>query len=212
MGNSTLQKKGQIYILCYFSHFSQRIRKIYKTGFNKTIGKKVNHPDEKIMLWCGHSVHGLVWFLFCVIQLCLYYVVDQSLSQVWLFATPWPAVGQHSLSFAISHSLFKLTSIESVVLSNHLILCHPLLLLTSVFPSIRVFSHKLTLCIRWPNYWSFSFSISPSHEYQDWLPLGWTGLISLQYKGLSRVFSNTTVQKHQFFGAQLSIKKELVGP
>ena len=82
MGNSTLQKKGQIYILCYFSHFSQRIRKIYKTGFNKTIGKKVNHPAEKIMLWCGHSVHGLVWFLFCVIQLCLYYVVDQSLSQV----------------------------------------------------------------------------------------------------------------------------------
>ena len=78
MGNSPLQKKkkkGQIYILCYFSHFSQRIREIYKTGFNKTgetIGKKINHPDGEMMLGYGHSVHGLVWFLFCVIQLCLY--------------------------------------------------------------------------------------------------------------------------------------------
>ena len=82
---------------------------------------------------------------------------------------------------------------------------HPLLLPPSIFPSIRVFSSESVLCIRWPNYWSFSFSISPSHEYQDWLPLGCTGLISLQSKGLSRVFSNTTVQKRQFSGAQLSL-------
>ena len=95
-------------------------------------------------------------------------------------------------------------SIESVMLSNHLILCCPLLLLPSIFPSIRVLSNESALRTRWPKYWSFSFNISPSNEHQDWSPLGWTGWISLQSKGLSRVFSNTTVQKHQFFGAQLS--------
>ena len=81
--------------------------------------------------------------------------------------------------------------------------CFPLLLLPSIFPSIRVFSNELAFLIRWPKYWSFSFSISPSNEYSDWFPLGWTGWISLQSKGLSRVFSNTTVQKHQFFSIQL---------
>ena len=96
-------------------------------------------------------------------------------------------------------------SIELVMPSNHLILCHPLLLLPSIFPSIRVFSNELALCIRWPEYWSFSFNISSSNEYQDWFPLGWTGWISLQSKGLSRVFTNTTVQKQQFFSAQISI-------
>ena len=100
----------------------------------------------------------------------------------------------------------KPMSIESVMPSNHLILCCPLLLLPSIFPSIRVFSNESTLRISWPKYWSFSFSISPSNEYiQDWFPLGWTGWISLPSKGLSRVFSNTTVQKPQFFGAQLSL-------
>ena len=96
-------------------------------------------------------------------------------------------------------------SIESVMPSNHLILCRPLLLLPSIFPSIRVFSNESALHIRWPKYWSFSFNISPSNEHQDWSPLGWTGWISLQSKGLSRVFSNTTVQKHRLFGAQLSL-------
>ena len=88
---------------------------------------------------------------------------------------------------------------ESVMPSNHLILCSPLLLL-SIFPSIRIFSSESVLRIRWPKYWSFSFSVSPSNDYS-----GWTGCISLQSKGLSRAFSNTTVQKHQFFGAQLSL-------
>ena len=88
--------------------------------------------------------------------------------------------------------------------SNHLILCRPLLLLPSIFPSIKVFSNESALRIRWPKYWSFSFSISLPMNIQDWFPLGWTGWISLQSKGLSRVFS-TTVQKHQFFGAQLSL-------
>ena len=122
----------------------------------------------------------------------------QSLSHVQLFATPWTAPHQASLSITNSQSLLKLMSIESVMSSNHLLLCHPLLL-PSVFPSIRVFSNESALCIRWPKYWRFSFSISPSKNIQDWLPLGWTGWISLQSKGLWRVFSNTTVQKHQFF-------------
>ena len=82
--------------------------------------------------------------------------------------------------------------------------CHSLLL-PSIFPSIMVFSNKTALWIRWPKYWSFSFNISPSMNFQDWFPLGWTGWISLQTRGLSRVFSNTTVQKHQFFGSQLSL-------
>ena len=92
--------------------------------------------------------------------------------------------------------------------------CHPtlssfvipfFLLLPSVFSSIRVFSNESVLLIRWPKYWSFSFNISPSNEYQDWFPLGWTGWISLLSKGLSRVFSNTTVQKHHFFSVQLPL-------
>ena len=89
--------------------------------------------------------------------------------------------------------------------TNHLILYHLLLLLPSIFASIRVFSNESALCIRWPKYWSFSFNISPSMNTQDWSPLGWTGWISLQSKRLSRVFSNTTLQNHQFFGAQLSL-------
>ena len=102
----------------------------------------------------------------------------QSLSHVWLFVTPWTAAHQASLSITNSQSLLKLMSIESVMPSNHLILCHPLLLLPSIFPSIRVFSNEPVLCIRWPKYWSFSFSISPSSEYSrlisfrmDWLDL-----------------------------------------
>ena len=119
----------------------------------------------------------------------------QLLSCVQLFATPWTAAHQASLSITNSWSLLKLMSIESVVPSNHLILCRPLLLPPPIFPSIRVFSNESVLRIKWPKNWSFSFNISPSNE-QDWFPLGW--------EGCSRVFSNTTVQKHQFFGAQPS--------
>ena len=102
-------------------------------------------------------------------------------------------------------SLFKLMSIESVMPSNHLILCYPLLLLSSIFPSISVFSSESALCIRWLNNWSFSFSISLSNEYSGLTPLGLTGLISLLAKGLSGGFSSTTIQKHQFFNTQLSL-------
>ena len=128
-----------------------------------------------------------------------------SLSCVPLFVTPWTGAGQVPLSSYISWSLPKLMSIELVMLYNHLILCCPLLHLPSIFPSIVVFSNESALCISWPKYQSFNFRVSPSNEYSGWFPLGLTGLISLQSKGLSRVFSSTTVQKHQFFGAQLSL-------
>ena len=96
------------------------------------------------------------------------------------------------------------TSIESVMASSHLILCRPLLLLPPIPPSIRVFSNESTLHMRWPKYWSFSFNIIPSKEHPGLISFRWTGSISLQSKGPSRVSSNTTVQKQQFFGAQLS--------
>ena len=117
---------------------------------------------------------------------------------------PWITVHQASLSITNSQSLPKPMSIELVMPSNHLILCHPLLLLPSIFSSIKVFSNESALHIRWPKYCSFSFSNSPSNEYSRLISfrMDW---ISLQSKGLSRVFSNTTVQKHQFFSTQLSL-------
>ena len=102
-------------------------------------------------------------------------------------------------------SLLKLMFIKLVMPSNHLILWCPLIHLPSIFPSIRVFSNESVLCIRWPKYWTFSFSTVLPMNIQDWFPLGFTGLIFLLSKWLSGVFSNTTVQKHQFFGAQLSL-------
>ena len=101
--------------------------------------------------------------------------------------------------------ILKLMSIESVMPSSHLILCCALLLLPPIPPSIRVFFNESTLRMRWPKYWSFSFSISPSNEHPGLVSFRMDGWISLQSKGLSRVFSSTTVQKHQFFGAQLSL-------
>ena len=113
-------------------------------------------------VWC------LIWNISSV----------QSLSHVWLFGTPWTAACQASLSITNCQSIFKPMCIESVMPSNHLILCHPLLLLPSIFPSIRVFSNESALCIRWPKYWSFSFNISPFNEHpglisfrMDWLDL-----------------------------------------
>ena len=120
--------------------------------------------------------------------------------------TSWTAARQASLSITNSQSLLKLMSIESVMPSNHLILCHPLLLLPSICPSIRVFSTESVICIRWPKFWSFSFSISPSNEYSGLISsrIDWLDLLEVQGT-LKRVFSNTTVQKHQFFGTQLSL-------
>ena len=131
--------------------------------------------------------------------------VVQLFNHVWLFVTLWTAACQASLSFTISQSLLKLMSIELVVSSNHFILCCPLLFLSSIFPSIRFFSNESPLGIRWPKYWGFSFSIILPMNIQDWFPLGWAGLISFQSKALSRVLSNTTAPKHQFFNAQSSL-------
>ena len=144
-------------------------------------------------------------YIFAV--LCYYYtafVAPLSLSHVQLFVTPWTAAPQASVSFTMSQSLLKLMSIESVMPSNHLILCRPFLLLPSVFPSIRVFSNESALCIKCPKYWSFSFSISTSNEYSGLISfrIDWFDLLAVQ--GVSRIFSNTTLQKHQFFSAQPS--------
>ena len=127
----------------------------------------------------------------------------QSLSCVWFFVTTWTAARQASLSFTFSQSLLKIMSTESVMPFNYLILCLPLLPLPSVFPSIRVFSNESALCNRWPKYWSCS--ISHSNEYSGWFPLGLTNLISLLSKGLSIVFSSTTIWKHQFLSTQPSL-------
>ena len=131
--------------------------------------------------------------------------VVQSLSCIWLFVNPWTAACQASLSIPNSWSLLKLISIESVMPSSHLILCRPLLLLPSIFSSISVFSNESVLPSGGRRIGvSASTTVLPMNT-QDWSLLGWTGWISLESKGLSRVFSNTTVQKHQLFSAQLSL-------
>ena len=124
----------------------------------------------------------------------------QSLSHVRLFATPWITACQASLSITSSWSLPKIMSIEPVMPSSHLILCCPLLLLPPISPSIKVFSKESTLRMRWPKYWSFSFSISPSNEHPGLISfrMDWLDLLAVQE------ILNTTVQKHQLFGAQLS--------
>ena len=137
-------------------------------------------------------------------------VVVQSLSHVWLFVTPWTAAHPATLSFTISRSLLKLMSIESVMPPNHLIFCHALLLLTSIFLSIRVLSNELALPIRWPKYWSFSFSISPSNEYSRLISfrIDWFDLLAVQgtLKSLLQHYSSkaSVLQCSAFFIIQLS--------
>ena len=138
----------------------------------------------------------------------MFVVVVQSLSCVQLLLTPWTAVYQISLSFTISQTLLKLKSIELVMPSNHLILCCPLLLPPSIFPSIRIFSSEMALCIRWPKNWSFSFSISPSNEYSGWIffRIDWCDLaVQGTLKSLSQHnFKASILQHSAFFLAQLS--------
>ena len=140
-----------------------------------------------------------IW-LFTLVKLL---VVAQSWNCVQLFATPWTVAHQDPLSSTISWSLLQFMSIELMMLSNHLILCYPLLL-PSIFPSIRVFSSKSALHQVAKN-WSFSFSSNPANEYSGLIPFRVTSLISLKSKGLSRVFSITTIWNHQFFKAQPSL-------
>ena len=130
----------------------------------------------------------------------------QLLSHVWLFVTPWTAAHQASLSITNSRSLLKRKSTELVMPSNHITLCCTCVIPPSIFPSIRVFSNESVFRIRWPKYWSFSFSISPSNEYSRLisLRLDWLDLLTVQ-RTLKHPFCNTTVQKHQFFSSQLSL-------
>ena len=131
--------------------------------------------------------------------------VVQLLSHVWLFATAWTAACQTSMSFTISQGLLKFMSIELVMPSNHLIPCHPLLVLPLDFPSVRVFSNESALCIRWPKYWSFSFNISPSNEYSGWIffRIDWLDLLAVQR--ILKSLLQHHIQKHQFFGTQTSL-------
>ena len=137
-------------------------------------------------------------------------VIVKLLSHVGLFVTPWTAARQAFLSFAISQSLLKLMFIESVMPSNHLIFCRHLLLLPSVIPSIRVFSSELAVCIRWPKYWSFSFSVSPSNKYSEMISfrINWFGLLAVQgtLKSLFQHHSLKTsiLRCSAFFPVQLS--------
>ena len=142
--------------------------------------------------------------------MCYIWMLVQSLSRVQLFVTSWTAGHQASLSITNSRHLLKLMSIESMMLSNHLILCDALLLLPSIFPSIRVFSNESVLPIRCQSIGASTSVSVLAMNIQDWFPLRLTGLLFLLSKGPSRVFSNTTVQKHQFFGTQLSLGPTLI--
>ena len=160
-------------------------------------GKHVEKPNNKynspISILYSRGAKGIAKYI----------VVVQSFSHVLLFVSPQTAARLASLSFTISWNPLKLMCVESVMPSTHLILCP--LLLPSIFSNIRVFSNELALRIRWPKYWSFSFSITLSNEYSGLVSfrIDWFGL--LQSKGLLRIFSNTTVQKCQFFGTQSSL-------
>ena len=191
-------------------------------------GHAIGHSTNVIMLietgakvastlkiWVKHlcykrfkmDIMGLPWWLSGKESACQCrkFSSVQSLSHVWLFANPWTAARQASLSITNPWSLPKLMSIELMMPSNHLILCHPILLLPSIFPNIRVFSNEQLFPSGGQNIGvSASTTVLPMNT-QDWFPLGQTGWISLQSKGLSRVFSYTTVQKHQFICAQLSL-------
>ena len=143
-------------------------------------------------MWLGQDP----WALISSVQL---------LSRVWLFVTPWTTARQASLSIANSWSLLKLMSIELVMPSNHVIICCLLLLLSSIFPSIRVFSNESILCIRWPKYRNFSFKISPSNEYSGLISsrMDWLDLLAVQ--GTLKSLLQCHSSKHQFFGTQLSL-------
>ena len=155
---------------------------------------KADIPAGKQLVW---SIH--LWQL-----MKSWFSSVQSLSRVWLFETPWIAARQASLSITNSQSLFKLMFIESVMPSNHLILCPLLPLPPSIFPSIRVFSNESTLCIRWPKYWSFIFSIHPSNEHPGLISfrMDWLDLLAVQ--GTLKSLLQHHNSKASIFGTQLS--------
>ena len=153
-------------------------------------------PPRQPKLICENSENWFQGKQFSSVQL---------LSRVRLFVTPWTAASQASLSITNSQSLLNLTSIKLAMPSNHLIFCHPLLLLPSIFPSIRVLANESVLRIRWPKYWSFSFSISPSNEYSGLISfrMDWLDLLAVQ--GTLKSLLQHHSSKHQFFSTQLSL-------
>ena len=177
-----------IFVAYIFRNISRKLYILYNDNINTL---------NTLLLWC----HIIIW-----LYNNNYF---QSLSHVWLFKTPWTAAYQASLSFTISWSLPKLVSTEVVMLYNYLVLCHPLLLLPSVFLSIRVFSNESALRIRWPKYWSFSFSISPSNEYSRLISfrIDWLELLAVHgtLKSIQHHSSKASVLQHSaFFMVQLS--------
>ena len=167
-------------------------------------------PSNCALIFCFYFSILFYFLRFPICALILALSVQfssvQSLSHVLLFATPWIVARQASLSITNSQSSLILTSIESVMPSSHLILCHPLLLLPPIPPSIRVFSSESTLCMRWPSTGVSAVASFLPKKSQGWSHSEWTAWISLQSKGLTTVFSSTPVQKHHFFGAQLSLQ------
>ena len=203
---------------------SQRLRHDWATELNWTVIH--THTmwycyTKSLQLWptlCDHidgsppgspvpgilQARTLEWVAISFSNAWEWKVKVKSLSRVRLFATPRSAACQASLSITYSRSLLRLMCIESMMPSKHLILCCPLLLLPSIFPSIRIFQMSQFFTSGGQNIGMSASASVLSVNTQDWFPLGWTGWISFQSKRLSRVFSNTTGQKHQFFGAQLS--------
>ena len=163
-GLERIAQTARMTSLTYFKAFFFFFYKLW------SISPQDDYQGETHFFFPG-EIHGVAWPC-----------VPENISCVWLFAAPWAAARQASLSFTISRSLLKLMSIKSVMPSNCLIFCHPLLLLPSIFPSIRVFSSESDLCIRWPKYWSFSFSISPSNEYSGLISfrIDWFDLLAIQ--------------------------------
>ena len=172
--------------------------------------------NNKTKIYVHIKIHTLQEVLFCLVIFSKITVVE-SFSCVWLFAIPWTAAPKASLSFTISWSLLKLMSIELMMPSSHLILCHPLLLLPAILPSIRVFPNESTLYIRWPKYWSFCFSISPSNEYSELISfrIDWFDLLAVKgtLKSLLPLHnSKAAILRHStFFIVQISYPYMITG-
>ena len=163
-----------------------------------------NYDKIRAILLYIFSINGNIDCLFFNKYIKIKISSVQSLSRVWLLATPWIAARQASLSITNSQSSLTLMSIELVMPSSHLILCHPLLLLPPIPPSIRVFSNQSAVRMRWPKYWSFSFGIIPSKEHPGLISfrMDWLDLLAVQ--GTLKSLLQHHSSKHQFFGAQLS--------
>ena len=161
------------------------------------------------MYFASYKFLSLIYLIIlyhpCSLFIVMFIVVLQSLSPVQLFKTPWTAASQASLSFTISQRLLKLMSIESVMTCKHLALCHSLLLLPSIFPSIRVFSNESVLCIRWPKYRNLSFSISPFNEYSGLISFRIDWLDPLAVQGTPKSLLQHYSSMHQFLSTQLSL-------